>query len=166
MEGGGLTGIDDQPAESSPKAVARIATHTSAADSGSGRRGLMIALGLCAVALTAAGFVISRRKAAAVSGEADTTEADAETPDEPSDEATAAKESPLAPWICPTCRVGYPAQQHTCPKDGTALIPYAEFTKRQKRDDIEHSKCCPKCGKTYPASASFCGEDGTSLVAK
>jgi hypothetical protein len=162
MEGTGLGIDDEQPAESSPKAVARIATHTTAADGGSGHRGLMIALGLCAVALTVAGFVISRRKSAAISGEADASEPGV---DETSADDEVSSESPLAPWICPTCRVGYPAQQHTCPKDGTALIPYSEFTKRQKREDIEHSKRCPTCGKTYPASASFCGEDGTGLVA-
>jgi hypothetical protein len=60
--------------------------------------------------------------------------------------------------------VGYPAQQTTCPKDGTALIPYAEFTQRRKRAEQEHEKRCPKCGKTYPQSASFCGEDGSGLV--
>jgi hypothetical protein len=173
MEGTGLTDVDDQePAENSPKAVARIATHTSAAESSPARRGLMIALGLCAMALTAAGFVISRRKAAAIGGDAEPSEpaTDASEPDhdasDPDSDDAPASESPLAPWICPTCRVGYPAQQHTCPKDGTALIPYAEFTKRQKRDDIEHSKRCPTCGKTYPASASFCGDDGRSLVEK
>jgi len=67
-------------------------------------------------------------------------------------------------WICPTCRVGYPAQQGVCPKDGTPLVSYADFTQRQKRASLEHTKRCPKCGQTFPSNASFCAEDGTSLI--
>jgi len=67
-------------------------------------------------------------------------------------------------WICPACRIGYPAQQGVCPKDGTPLVPYADFTQRQKRASLEHTKRCPKCGQTFPTNASFCAEDGTSLI--
>jgi hypothetical protein len=68
------------------------------------------------------------------------------------------------PWICPKCRVGYPAHQQTCPKDGTALMPYTEFARLRKRTEEEKKKRCPKCGSVFPSHASFCAEDGTQLV--
>jgi hypothetical protein len=71
---------------------------------------------------------------------------------------------PSEPWICPKCRVGYPAQQQTCPKDGTALMPYVEFARSRKRTEEEKKKRCPKCGSVFPSHASFCAEDGTPLV--
>lgn len=67
-------------------------------------------------------------------------------------------------WICPQCRVGYPAHQRTCPKDGAALMPYSQFAHARKPLD-EHAKRCPRCGSTFPEDASFCSEDGTRLVA-
>lgn len=71
---------------------------------------------------------------------------------------------PSEAWICPMCRVGYPAYQQTCPKDGTALMPYADFTRSRKRTEEERKKRCPKCGSVFPSHASFCAEDGTQLV--
>jgi hypothetical protein len=71
---------------------------------------------------------------------------------------------PSEPWICPKCRVGYPAHQQTCPKDGTALMPYVEFARNRKRTEEEKKKRCPKCGSVFPSHASFCAEDGTPLV--
>jgi hypothetical protein len=68
------------------------------------------------------------------------------------------------PWICPKCRVGYPAHQQTCPKDGTTLMPYAEFARNRKRSEEEKKKRCPKCGSMFPSHAAFCAEDGTPLV--
>jgi hypothetical protein len=68
------------------------------------------------------------------------------------------------PWICPKCRVGYPAHQQTCPKDGTALMPYTEFARLRKRTEEEKKKRCPKCGSVFPSHASFCAEDGTPLI--
>jgi hypothetical protein len=67
-------------------------------------------------------------------------------------------------WICPKCRVGYPAQQQTCPKDGTPLMPYAEFAQKRRRSEEERTKRCPRCGQKFPAHAAFCAEDGTPLV--
>ncbi|HKP57058.1 MAG TPA: hypothetical protein VJV78_10070, partial [Polyangiales bacterium] len=67
-------------------------------------------------------------------------------------------------WICPKCRVGYPAQQQTCPKDGTPLMPYSEFAQKRKRSEEERTKRCPRCGTKFPAHAAFCAEDGTPLV--
>jgi uncharacterized OB-fold protein len=60
--------------------------------------------------------------------------------------------------------VGYPAHQLTCPKDGTALLPYAEFARNRKRTEEEKKKRCPKCGSVFPSHASFCAEDGTPLI--
>jgi hypothetical protein len=136
-----------------------------------------VGLGLLALTLTAVGFWVSRKKPApaAVSGKSDPAiqtydrkpAREPESKPKPAPIAGASQrpeEGPGEPWICPTCRVGYPAQQTTCPKDGTPLIPYAEFTERKKRAELEHAKRCPKCGKTYPQSAAFCGDDGSSLV--
>lgn len=183
MEGAGLTGMEEAPvADAAPKAVARIATHTAPVEQSSTQSALLVGLGLTALTLTAVGFWVSRRRpaiaapaaAASGSGNGSTPPASLRSYDrEPTHEpelaaALPASQRPEAgsaePWICPTCRVGYPAQQTTCPKDGTPLIPYAEFTQRRKRAELEHEKRCPKCGKTYPESASFCGEDGSSLV--
>jgi hypothetical protein len=187
MEGAGLTGMDEAPSApvAAPKAVARIATHTAPVEQSSAQSALLVGLGLLALTLTAVGFWVSRRRPVlAAAPAADSSSNGATPPDairtydnEDTDEpdanlelaaALSASQRPDAgsaePWICPTCRVGYPAQQTTCPKDGTALIPYAEFTQRRKRAELEHEKRCPKCGKTYPQSASFCGEDGSSLV--
>jgi hypothetical protein len=71
---------------------------------------------------------------------------------------------PSEPWICPKCRVGYPAHQQTCPKDGTQLMPYAEFARNRKRSEDEKKKLCPKCGSVFPSNAAFCAEDGTKLI--
>jgi hypothetical protein len=166
MESGGLTGFDDEPAAptSAPKAVARIATHTSTQAEGGGRKLLLLGLGALAVALAGLGFWYSRRmRPAAEGGESEPALAGISAA--PSSPAAASRSAASdTPWICPTCRVGYPAQQGTCPKDGTKLMPYAEFAKRGRRHDEEHTKRCPECGSTFPASASFCGADGSSLV--
>lgn len=68
--------------------------------------------------------------------------------------------SAASAMICPTCRRGYAAGDKLCPRDGTALVPYAEFA--QKGADAETS-VCPKCGKRYAGNRRFCGEDGTTL---
>ena len=194
MEGAGLTGMDETPgvADAAPKAVARIATHTAPPEQSSTQSVLLVGLGLSALTLTAIGFWVSRRKPALAASAPERDGAPAAhsgsnggtppahlRPYDKSDTDDPDAAPPLAAglppsqrpdagaaesWICPTCRVGYPAQQTTCPKDGTPLIPYVEFTQRRKRAELEHEKRCPKCGKTYPQSASFCGEDGSSLV--
>jgi hypothetical protein len=185
MEGSGLTGFDEsaQPAKSAPKAVARISTHTSTETepSGTGRL-LIVGLGSAAVLLAAVGWWFSRRaRPAAISGNRGSrarssviTEASAESgqtveASEPAlgaggSGAPAPSEEASEPWICPTCRVGYPAHQGTCPKDGTALMPYAQFAQRGRHHDQERAKHCPICGKTYATGASFCSNDGASLV--
>ncbi|MEY4582811.1 MAG: hypothetical protein RL701_7514 [Pseudomonadota bacterium] len=84
--------------------------------------------------------------------------------DAPKAKADPAAKNPDEPWICPTCRIGYPAHQATCPKDGTLLVPYAQFSEQHKRVELKPVKRCPKCGKTYPAGDSFCGDDGANLV--
>jgi hypothetical protein len=183
MEGSGLNDEEaDNPQVATPaKTVARIDTHANTpAAAPLHRRGLLFGLGGVAIALTLLGWALSRRATpAAVSGSlpppsstsGDTPSASVPVSvDPPSVEATVVDEAPASvepfaeTWICPSCRVGYPALQHTCPKDGTTLITYAEFIQRGRRDDAEHAKRCPNCGQTYPASASFCGSDGAGLV--
>jgi hypothetical protein len=66
-------------------------------------------------------------------------------------------------WICPTCRVGFPASRLRCPTDGTPLEPYEQFS-RKARDRSAKMRRCPTCGKRFSAPAQFCGEDGASLV--
>jgi uncharacterized OB-fold protein len=68
------------------------------------------------------------------------------------------------PWICPLCRLGYPAAQGTCPRDGSKLMPYAEFNKRSRETTQERQKRCPKCGTLFAADTAFCGTDGVPLV--
>ncbi|HEX2677588.1 MAG TPA: hypothetical protein VHM19_13135, partial [Polyangiales bacterium] len=68
------------------------------------------------------------------------------------------------PWICPLCRVGYPAEQKTCPRDGSALMPYSDFNRRIREGEQAKQKRCPKCGDMFPATSAFCGKDGASLV--
>lgn len=162
MENSGLSGFEESEEEldKSPRAVARIATHTAPAEPDTGRSVLLWVLGVLAVGLTAAGFWMIRREP--------TQERPART--KPAQSAKASHGSapssqrPGEAWICPTCRIGYPAEQTTCPKDGTRLVPYAEFAQRIKRDQQAKGKRCPTCGKNYPANAAFCGEDGASLV--
>jgi uncharacterized protein YneF (UPF0154 family) len=186
MEANRLSGFDEnaEVATSTPKAVARIATHTSteAAPSGA-RRTIVLALGVLAILLAVIGWFFSRRaQPAAISGNPPSTPSSipplpaimSQPPSLPNlaqpaevatvSESAAPGSSAEKPWICPNCRVGYPAQQVTCPKDGTRLMPYAEFAQQSKRHDEEHAKRCPSCGRTFPASAGFCGSDGTGLV--
>lgn len=165
MEGPGLTGLEElEPVDTSPKAVARIATHTAPAEPQSSRKGWVVGLGVLALGLIAVGFWMSRRELSPQgAGGGKAQRAKTREPSNPRSRS-ANDEQAAETWICPSCRVGYPAQQTTCPKDGTKLVPYTEFAAQQKRDQQSHEKRCPKCGKTYPATAAFCGEDGTSLV--
>jgi hypothetical protein len=181
MEGSGLTGFDESGEaikSAPPKAVSHISTHTSTQAEGGGKHSLWI-VGLCiaAILLGVFGWLYNRRpRAAAISGEPAQRLSfpEANVPSASRDESEksapvttsppAASEEPDKSWICPLCRVGYPAHQATCPKDGTALMPYGEFAKLGRKHDEEHAKRCPTCGRTYPASAGFCGDDGTALV--
>jgi len=169
MENSGLSGFEETEDEldKSPKAVARIATHTAPAETDTGRSVLLWVLGVLAVGLTGAGFWMIRREPAqerpAKAKPAQATKAShGSAPSVPAPSS----QRPGEAWICPTCRIGYPAEQTTCPKDGTRLVPYAEFAQRVKREQqtLTGGKRCPTCGKSYPASAAFCGEDGASLV--
>jgi hypothetical protein len=164
MENSGLSGFEETEDEldKSPKAVARIATHTAPVESDTGRSVLLWVLGVLAVGLTAAGFWMIRREPAQErpakakpAQAAKSSQAGSPTP---------SSQRPGESWICPTCRIGYPAEQTTCPKDGSRLVPYAEFAQRVKREQQTKGKRCPTCGKDYPATAAFCGEDGASLV--
>jgi RNA polymerase subunit RPABC4/transcription elongation factor Spt4 len=175
---------DDEIGFVTPKPATQIATRVAMpAEQGNRiRLALGIGLGACALLLVALGLWIRnnpRMRGQAMATPALATAAAAQTSAlspterEPSSRVeTSGSTSPkseaddtsMQQWICPTCRVGYPAQQTTCPKDGSALVSYATFTERSKRVEQEHAKRCPTCGKTYPASASFCGEDGVSLV--
>jgi hypothetical protein len=164
MENSGLSGFEETEGEldKSPKAVARIATHTAPVESDTGRSVLLWLLGVLAVGLTAAGFWMIRREPsqdhparAKPAQTAKSSQSSAPTP---------SSQRPGEAWICPACRIGYPAEQTTCPKDGTRLVPYAEFAQRVKREQQTKGKRCPTCGKDYPANAAFCGEDGASLV--
>jgi len=172
MENSGLSGFEETEEEldKSPKAVARIATHTAPAEPDTGRSVLLWVLGVLALGLTGAGFWMIRREPAQERHERAKSAQKAKA----SHGSTASAESAPKPssrgqgeaWICPTCRIGYPAEQTTCPKDGSRLVPYAEFAQRVKRDQqtLSGGKRCPTCGKSYPATAAFCGEDGASLV--
>lgn len=163
MEGTGLSGLDEiEEPDTTPKAVARIATRTAPAETGSSRGGWMLGLGMLALGLIGVGFWMSRREVAPAHAAADGRGPPTRL-DRPAGPAGSSSKPPET-WICPTCRIGYPAEQASCPNDGSKLIPYAEFTARQRREQQTHGKRCPKCGKTYPASAGFCGEDGSHLV--
>jgi hypothetical protein len=72
--------------------------------------------------------------------------------------------SPEEPWICPTCRVGYPRATGNCPKDGTALVPYRQFAESRRSLQPAAGKRCPRCGRLYADSAAFCSEDGAPLA--
>ena len=180
MEGSGLIGFDEsaESVRSPPKAVARISTHTSTeAQAGSMNRLLVGALGGLAMLVTAVGWWFSQRnRPAAISGserrrrgsrsvitEAGAQGVETSPPASPATGPAAGLTDDSEPWICPTCRVGYPAHQGTCPKDGTALMPYAQFAQRRSPDQ-DRSKRCPICGKTFSAGSSFCSNDGASLV--
>jgi hypothetical protein len=164
MEGSGLSGFEEseEQLDKSPKAVARIATHTAPVEPDTGRNVLLVVLGVLAVGLTAAGFWMIRREPtqarparAKRTQKAKSSQLAAPVP---------SSQRPGEAWICPTCRIGYPAEQTTCPKDGAKLVPYAEFAQRVKRDQQSKGKRCPTCGKSYPANAAFCGDDGATLV--
>ncbi|HET8934954.1 MAG TPA: hypothetical protein VFN67_16010 [Polyangiales bacterium] len=179
MESSGLSGFEEteEALDKSPKAVARIATHTTPVEQDSGRTVLLIVLGVLAVGLTAAGFWMIRRDPGRARSD-DLDEDDEEEAQAPPAKATPAQSAkvnqaaapapssqrPGETWICPTCRIGYPAERSTCPKDGTRLQPYSEFAQRIKREQQAKGKRCPTCGKNYPATAGFCGDDGASLV--
>ncbi|MDW8363468.1 MAG: hypothetical protein RMK74_13795 [Myxococcales bacterium] len=70
------------------------------------------------------------------------------------------------PFICPSCRRGYPGELGRCPTDGDELVPYAFFTARARARErgAERTKICPQCGDRFPASTSYCGKDGAELV--
>jgi hypothetical protein len=186
MEGSGLDSADEDEAVSvTPKAVARIEPHVAppAGQSKSGR-GLTWGLGVAALVLLGLGVWVRRRQPLPIPATGSTTPpprgshaSNGSTrpaggpPTTPPPIPPAAlrvpaptSKNPDEPWICPTCRIGYPAHQATCPKDGSLLVPYAQFTEQHKRVELAHSKRCPKCGKTYPAGDSFCGDDGSNLV--
>jgi hypothetical protein len=164
MEGSGLSGIEEteEALDKSPKAVARIATHTAPAEPDTGRSILLVVLGVLAVGLTAAGFWMIRREPTQQRRKRSkrTQTAKASQATAPAASSQAAGEN----WICPECRIGYPREQTTCPKDGARLVPYAEFAQRGKRDKSAPGKRCPTCGRDYPAGAAFCGDDGASLI--
>ena len=164
LENSGLSGFEetDEDLDDSPKAVARIATHTAPAETDTGRSVLLWVLGVLAVGLTAAGFWLIRREPSQDRGlrtkRTQAAKSGQSGPPEPS------SQRPAEAWICPACRVGYPAERTTCPKDGAQLVPYAEFAQSVKREQQAQGKRCPTCGKDYPVNAAFCGEDGASLV--
>lgn len=68
-------------------------------------------------------------------------------------------------WICPTCRVGYPREVGSCPKDGSELVPWRQFAESRRPSALVGGKRCPRCGRPYDAAAAFCTDDGSSLVA-
>jgi len=188
MGSGALTGFEDTaPLDSSPKAVTRVATrNVPEPESTLPRKLLGFGLGIAATLLAVVALWLSRRKSEPPASSPSTPPpppaysdsdpslaiiVDAETqpvllPD--SQRPAPAQPAPSQPaseaWICPTCRVGYPAQQATCPNDGSALMPYAEFAKKRRETAEEGVMRCPRCGSEFPADASFCSEDGTRLV--
>ncbi len=176
MEGDAVQGFVEPPAPpvSPPKAVARIATRTVDEPPKPNPKplwiaaaGVLLLLGLGVVALV-------RRKAQPPPERTAATAAPAPRAAVPSDRprvgvgvGAGMSDRPAASheaWICPLCRIGYPAEQKTCPRDGSALMPYAEFSKRTRETGQDKRKRCPKCGDLLPATSAFCGKDGASLV--
>lgn len=183
MEGDAVQGFEEQtaPAAATSQAAARIATRSvgePAQSKGTGRvlwlagLGGALLLGIGAFALKRRAVRVPVEAAEGLSEEPDSArisetraKAAARPDSQPSapptpSAATASRE----PWICPLCRVGYPPEQKTCPRDGSALMPYAEFNKRTRETAEGRKKRCPKCGDSFPASSAFCGKDGSSLV--
>lgn len=81
----------------------------------------------------------------------------AETAGSPEQAPTREPAAPDETWICPSCRIGYPAALRTCPKcvkGETKLIPYAEFNRRAKPS--ARAKRCRSCGEEVGATANFC----------
>jgi hypothetical protein len=185
MEGDGVQGFAEAAAVAAPapKAAARIATRSVAEPPAPKQRRAIWIAGAGAVLLLALGAVVlARRKrvaeapepsmppaAAPVRARASPVPAPAAAPRPAAAAPVApspASERPVArePWICPLCRVGYPAERGTCPRDGATLMPYAEFNQRTRSDADTKQKRCPKCGDMFPATSAFCGKDGASLV--
>ncbi|HEX7480342.1 MAG TPA: hypothetical protein VF331_21255 [Polyangiales bacterium] len=192
MESGQLNTFDEQaaPAPAAPKAVARITTRTVTEHGASGNKlWLAVGGGLCVALLVAAGVLLRRKPTPSPARASSTHEELAPTPWSPLPARTAdaprqasgsgapptlLAASPVAastpspasaePWICPLCRLGYPAERKVCPKDGTPLMPYAEFNQRSRATEGGRQRRCPKCGNTFAANTTFCGDDGTTLV--
>ncbi len=181
------------PVRVAPKAAARITTRT-VAEQPRGGLSVGLTLGLGALLLLLLGVQISKRKALAARAAKAGAERDRDRKSgrlsapssgrasaparaaqprsaEPSQLAASPSVRPAAeatpanePWICPLCRLGFPADRKTCPRDGSPLMPYAEFSKQSRATEETRQKRCPKCGDLFPANTAFCGTDGASLV--
>jgi hypothetical protein len=175
IEGGavsGFAGKERSEPEPERKEEEESATLGIEVQKSGGSNALLVALAaISALGMAAVLFAIRLRRRSRSSGlEQGAFEDEAEAP------ATAA--APAAPgsapppvsaatneqWICPVCRRGYPREKGVCPADGTALVPYEQFSRQHKaRQDSSKKMRCPKCGEIFPANVAFCGKDGTLL---
>lgn len=152
----------EAPVASAAKVAAAPAPPPAGKHTASGHFALALVLaGAFGVAIAA--WLLVRRRAARESAGAQTRAS--VRPATPVAGSVAPRSAaPEEPWICPTCRVGYPKASGTCPKDGTALVPYRQFADARRSLQPASGKRCPRCGRLYPDSAAFCSEDGAPLA--
>ena len=182
IEGAGLTGLDGTGetaiVPAAPRAAAHIVTRSVAEPAKSSNSAWIVAVGALTVLAGLGAWLLRRKPAPSLPDEPTAEPAKvirSSAPASPSAAAPSQRPAAAGPtsltapgtddmWICPLCRMGYPARQGVCPRDGSQLMPYAEFSKRSRETSQERQKRCPKCGALCAATAVFCGDDGASLV--
>lgn len=168
----GVRALDDVPAEApatpavpvpAPKAAAKLGASAKAAAASAETDRLLAIASACAFVVVLVAWVLLvrsrwRREAASSREGPERTGASAGTA------IRAGAGSAADNWICPTCRVGYPRDTESCPKDGSALVPWREFAESRRPAPLPAGKRCLVCGRRYDATAAFCTDDGSALV--
>lgn len=148
------------PTQSAAKVAAKTVPHPAPVSDSV--RSVGIGAGLALALAIATWLVLSRRRRGSDAVK-EAIRASQRPPAPATPAASSSSSAPEEPWICPTCRVGYPRASGTCPKDGTALVPYRQFAEARRSLQPAPGKRCPRCGKLYGETAAFCSEDGTPL---